>query len=254
MQRGTRGVVLRARNLEEFDRLVVILTDGLGVVTAYARGARRQKGAMASATEQLAFSSFQLFQNRDRTDVDRAEAEDLFFRIRQDMDRLALASYFCQLCEELIPEGDAGDGYLRLLVNTLTLLDRGSLPLVQLKAVFELRLLTMSGYMPDLVACAGCGEPLGGEVRFAPASGVAFCGDCAPRCGENALELPPGVFDAMRHIIYSELGKLFAFRLSPEGLERLGRVSEAYLLAQVERVLPALNFYKTVCAGQPPLA
>ena len=78
MQVGTRAVVLRTKSLEEFDRLVVLLTADQGVVTAYAKGARRQKGAMASATEQLAFSSFQLFRSRDRTFVDKAEAEALF--------------------------------------------------------------------------------------------------------------------------------------------------------------------------------
>ena len=98
-------------------------------------------------------------------------------------------------------------------------------------------------------ACAACGEPPSGEIHFAPVSGVIFCGDCLSRCGEQAMVLSPGVFDAMRHIIYSPFDRLFAFRLPPEGLARLARVSEAYLLAQVERVLPALNFYKTVCAG-----
>ena len=148
MQLGTRAVVLSAKNLEEHDRLVVLLTEDLGVVTAYARGARRQKGAMSSATEQLSYSAFQLFRNRERTFVDRAETETIFFAIRQDMERLALASYFCQLCQELIPEGENQPGYLHLMMNTLTLLDRGKMPLSQLKAVFELRLLTMSGYMP----------------------------------------------------------------------------------------------------------
>ena len=46
MQLGTRAVVLSAKNLEEHDRLVVLLTQDLGVVTAYAKGARRQKGTM----------------------------------------------------------------------------------------------------------------------------------------------------------------------------------------------------------------
>ena len=53
MQLGTKGVVLSAKSLEEFDRVVVILTEGAGVVSAYAKGARRQKGSMAPATEQL---------------------------------------------------------------------------------------------------------------------------------------------------------------------------------------------------------
>lgn len=168
MQLGTRAVVLSAKNLEEHDRLVVLLTEDLGVVTAYARGARRQKGAMSSATEQLSYSAFQLFRNRERTFVDRAETETIFFAIRQDMERLALASYFCQLCQELIPEGENQPGYLHLMMNTLTLLDRGKMPLSQLKAVFELRLLTMSGYMPDLVACAVCGDLTGEGGPFCP--------------------------------------------------------------------------------------
>ena len=248
MQLGTKGVVLSAKSLEEFDRVVVILTEGAGVVSAYAKGARRQKGSMAPATEQLSYGDFQLFRNRERTYVDRAEAENIFFGIRQDMDRLTLASYFCQLCRELIPEGESQPGYLHLMMNTLTLLDRGKLPLGQLKAVFELRLLTMSGYMPDLVACAACGSPPEGEVHFSPAAGVVYCGGCAPRTG--TVPLPPGVFAAMRHIIYSEFGRLFSFRLPEDGLARLERVSEDYLLAQVERVLPALSFYRSL--GQVP--
>ncbi|MCI8654172.1 MAG: DNA repair protein RecO [Angelakisella sp.] len=247
MQLGTRAVVLSAKNLEEYDRLVTLLTEDLGVVTAYAKGARRQKGTMASATEQLSYSALQIFRNRDRTFVDKAEAETIFFAIRQDMDRLALASYFCQLCQELIPEGDTQAGYLHLMMNTLTLLDRGKLPLGQLKAVFELRLLTMSGYMPDLVACAVCGELSGGEILFAPTGGVIYCGEHAPRAGLMPLiALSPGVFQAMRHIIYSDFERLFSFRLGADGLEQLAKASEAYLLAQVERVLPALNFYKTI--------
>lgn len=244
MQIGTKAVVLSARNMEEHDRLVVLLTQDHGLVTAYAKGARRQKGTMASATEQLSYSAFQLFRNRERTYVDRAETETIFFGIRQEMDRLALASYFCQLCRELIPEGDTQPGYLHLMMNALTLLDRGRMPLGQLKAVFELRLLTMSGYMPDLVACAACGEPPAGEVFFSPAAGVIYCGGCVPKVGETPLPLSPGVFDAMRHIIYSDFGKLFGFRLPEPALSELERVSEAYLLAQVERVLPALNFYR----------
>lgn len=250
MQMGTKAVVLSARNMEEFDRLLVLLTEEHGLVTAYAGGARRRKGAMASATEQLSYSAFQLFRNREKTYVDRAEVETLFFGIRQDVVSLALANYFCQLCRELIPEGDCQPGYLHLMMNTLTLLDRGTLPMAQLKAVFELRLLTMSGYMPDLVACAGCGELHEGEIFFAPAAGTAFFGDCAPEGGATLIPLSPGVFQGMRHILYSDFGKLFSFRLPEKALAELEQASEAYLLAQVERMLPALEFYKSTKLAQ----
>ena len=87
-------------------------------------------------------------------------------------------------------------------------------------------------------------------MLFDPAGGVIYCGEHAPGAGLTPLiPLSPGVFQAMRHIIYSDFGKLFRFRLAEESQKQLAAASEAYLLAQVERVLPALNFYKTVCLG-----
>ena len=247
MQLTADALVVRARNMDELDRLLVLLTADRGLVTAYMKGARRSKGSAAPATELLSYSHFVLFQNRDRTFVDKAEPLRLFFGLRQDMESLSLATYFCQLLAELVPEEDPGDGPLRLSLNCLHSLEKKTLERPQLKAIFELRLLTMAGYMPDLVGCAHCGCAPDGQVWFDPAQGSVLCPDCqaaAPLPG--ALPVSAGVFAAMRHIIYSDFEKLFAFRLSPPSLEELQRVSEAYLLAQVERVLPALNFYKTL--------
>ena len=51
----------------------------------------------------------------------------------------------------------------------------------------------------------------------------------------------------MRHIIYADFEKLFRFKLGEENLPVLAHAVEQYLLCRVERILPALNFYKTVC-------
>lgn len=246
MQLTTDALVIRVRNMDETDRLLVLLTADRGLITAYARGARKWKGATASATELLSYSHFVLFQNRDRTYVDKAELNHLFFGLRQNMEALSLATYFCQLLTELVPEEERGNGPLRLILNALSLLDGGKMDRPQLKAIFELRLLTMAGYMPDLVECARCGCAPDERVWFDPVSGVIHCPDCHTPGDTGCFSVSPGVFSAMRHIIYSDFEKLFSFRLSPSSLEELQRVSEAYLLAQVERVLPALNFYKTI--------
>ena len=50
-----------------------------------------------------------------------------------------------------------------------------------------------------------------------------------------------------RHIIYCDFEKLFQFKLGEENLPVLAHAVEQYLLCQVERILPALNFYKTIC-------
>ena len=45
-------------------------------------------------------------------------------------------------------------------------------PCTQLKAIYELRALTLAGYMPDVLACAGCGKYDGGEFYLDPVRAV----------------------------------------------------------------------------------
>ena len=222
MQTVTDALVLRERKLDEQDRLLTLLSADRGIITAYAKGAGRMKGSMAGATELLCYSHFVLFQNRERCFADKAEANTLFFGIRGDLEKLTLATYFAQLCCELIPENEP--------------------------AAEELRLLTLTGYMPDLIACRACGGlPEDEVVLFDPTGGSICCPGCAPSGAVGLLTLPPGVFAAMRHIIYCDFEKLFQFKLGEENLPVLAHAVEQYLLCQVERILPALNFYKTIC-------
>lgn len=248
MQTATDALVLRERKLDEQDRLLTLLSAEQGIITAYAKGAGRMKGSMAGATELLCYSHFVLFQNRERCFADRAEANTLFFGIRGNLEKLTLATYFAQLCCELIPENEPAAEELRLMLNTLYYLEQGKLPPLQLKAILELRLLTLTGYMPDLIACRECGGlPEDGAVLFDPTGGSVCCPACAPQGAVGLIPLPPGVFAAMRHIIYCDFEKLFGFKLGEENLPLLADAVERYLLCQVERILPALNFYKTIC-------
>ena len=144
MQTVTDALVLRERKLDEQDRLLTLLSADRGIITAYAKGAGRMKGSMAGATELLCYSHFVLFQNRERCFADKAEANTLFFGIRGDLEKLTLATYFAQLCCELIPENEPAAEELRLMLNTLYCLERDKLPPLQLKAILELRLLTLT--------------------------------------------------------------------------------------------------------------
>lgn len=79
---------------------------------------------------------------------------------------------------------------------------------------------------------------------FTP-DGDLICKECKGKAESSRLVLlPPGVLAAMRHIIYSELKKVFSFTLSDEGFNILGKISEDYLIFQLEKTLPTLEFYR----------
>jgi DNA repair protein RecO (recombination protein O) len=241
MNLSSEGVVLRDFSRDE-DRILTILTRGYGVITAFANKANRPRSSLVASTELLCHSGFELFQNRERTVVDKADPHHSFFGLRSRVEDLALGCWFAQLMQELGPQNDRADDYIDLLLSALYLLEGKKRPLSLLKAAYELRLLTLAGYMPDLVACADCGEYVPGGMSFSLQGHLACPGHTQP----GLYPVGDGVLAAMRHAIYAAPKKVFSFSLSGGGLGALSRISEAYMLYQVEKTFPALEFYRSV--------
>ena len=121
----TDGIVLRERAVEEYDSVLTLLTKERGVITAYARGAKKPRGVLRVPGELLSYSCFVLFENKGKYSVDKADLNSLFMGVRGDVEKLSLASYFCQLTAELAPHEEPALDYLRLLLNSLYLLEPG---------------------------------------------------------------------------------------------------------------------------------
>lgn len=244
----TQAIVLRERAIDEFDSVLTLLSRERGVITAYARGARKPRGSLKVPSELLSYSCFVLFWNRDRYQVDRADLDTLFMGVRADVEKLSLASYFCQLLIETAPKEEAAGEYLRLLLNALYLLDKGKRDCSFIKPVFELRLMTMCGFMPDLVSCAGCGCFEAEEIYLLAQSAQIICGDCLKKepPGETPVRLSKTVLAAMRHILYAPFEKLFSFTIPDQQLADLNEITQYYVMVQTEKRFETLDFYLSV--------
>lgn len=246
MQCVTCGIVIRVKSVGD-DRLLTILTEDYGVISAAARGANKPRGKLTSSTELFCYSRLVLFRYRDSTTVDSAEVERSFFELRKDLSALALASYIAELCCELAPPEEEAKEYLRLVLNTLYMLSKNKKPIWLLKPLFELRLLTMAGFMPDLTACSGCGcfESESG-MYFSFETGEISCADCYDKNNKNLVLVPAAVLAAMRHIIYSRFEQLYSFLLPEEALRLLSSISEQYLKYHLQRDYRSLEFFYSV--------
>ena len=118
-------------------------------------------------------------------------------------------------------------------------------PVRMLKVIYELRSMTLAGYMPDVLACSGCGKYDGGEFYLDPIAGNLLCAACADKA-RHLPNLDEGALYALRHICLAEDKKLFSFTLSDSSLKDLSRVSEQYVLAHLEHKMKSLDFLKTV--------
>lgn len=244
MQIETSGLVILEKSVGESDRLVTILTREEGVVRAFAQQAKKIKSNKLSATQLFSYSRFSIYKGRDKYIINDAQSIEVFFDLRKDIERLSLAQYFCELAGVLAPqEAEAGD-FLRLILNAFHFLCKGTRPNSLIKAIVEMRMLSLAGYMPDLVCCSGCSCYEADEMYFLPRKGLIYCRDCFQPSAEPMMKLSRGALTGLRHTVFADFEKLFSFSLSPQGLKELSNASEQYVLTTLERSFNTLEFYR----------
>ena len=246
MQIKTDGLIVQERSLSENDRLVTILTRDSGVITAFVKGAKNIKSKNFSGTQLFCYSDFLIYKGRNKYIINEACRKAYFWNLTSDIEKLALAQYFCELVGKAVHEEPADD-ILKLTLNSLYYLSHDTYEKNAIKAVFELRLLSILGYMPNLVSCKRCGIYNSSKMFFNPEKGSLLCEDCSKKNSKQGyIGAPSGVISCMRHIIYSDFKKIFAFELKDELMKKLNYISENYVLTHVDKKLKTLDFYKQV--------
>lgn len=244
MHKKTQGLVLREIGIRETDKLLTVLTRDEGKLTVLARGAKRKGSRLVSASQLLVYSEMTLFEYKNRYSLDQADTIEVFDEVRSDVEMLSLASYFAELAELLSDEDCATPEILPLILNSMHALGKLHRSRDLVKAVFELRLMTLSGFEPLLDCCAVCGrEP---ETPFLNVKqGVLHCGECAEEAGDGiSMPLDKSSLAAMRHVAYGDPKRLFSFSLTGEAMKHFADAGEVFLLTQLERGFSTLDFYK----------
>lgn len=104
MHMRTKALVLRAVDYKESDKILTLLTQESGKLTASARGCRKKGSPVAAGVQLLAWSDLVLYEYRGRWTVKEAAVEREFLGLRRDVERLALACYFAEAAEALAVE------------------------------------------------------------------------------------------------------------------------------------------------------
>ena len=242
----TKALILREVRYKESDRILTVLTDTDGKRTLKARGALRKGSKMAAATQQLTFSELTLFENRGRATVNEATLLEPFEGLRADFSAFSLGCYFAEVLEAISEEGMADPAVLQLALNSLYALSRGLCAPLQVKAVFELRLMAVTGYEPDLTACPVCGDAEPESPWLYLPEGTVYCGRHRSDAPGGVTPLHPDTLAAMRHIVYSEAKRIFSFTLEGEPMTQLANLTERYLLTQLDRGFSSLDYWKKV--------
>lgn len=246
MQVRHSGLIIRETDVGESDRIVTILTADNGLIRAFARGSKKIKSKLFSSTRIFTYGDFMLQKGKDKYIVTDAVRKSGFFSRIDDIKKLALAQYVCEFCSLSVPqeEPDGRGEILRLALNTLYAIEKTDKPLYIIKPAFELRMLSLLGYCPDVSGCGDCGSDEG-ELTFYFEEGVFLCDECkiySPAC----VKIDGTTLAAMRYVVSCELEKVFSFTVPEAVGEKLSYVAEKYAFTQLERDFRTLDFYHSV--------
>lgn len=246
MHMVTKGLVLREVNYKESDKILTVLTQDQGKRTVKAQGCRRKNSPLAASAQLLVFSDMTLYDYQDRWALKEAATQEEFRGLRNDLEKLALGTYFAEVAEAVSEEGIETPGLLPLVLNSLYALDKLNKPRQVVKAAFEMKLCCLTGYEPLVDGCAVCGEEAPEHPRLNLSEGVLHCGKCREELGDVGISMPldgPSL-TALRYIAYGDPRRLFSFQIPDKSLELLSGAAESFLLTQLERGFRTLDFYK----------
>lgn len=221
----------------EYDKRLVILSKEKGKISAFAKGARKQNSALLACSQAFVFGEFQVYEGRTANTIVSAEVKDYFLPLREDLTLMSYASYFCELAGYYCSENNDELPMLKLLYQTLRILGKKLLPCDLVRAVYELKAITINGEGPQVFECVHCGKT-SETYSFSAEQGGVLCETCA----RHRWPLQVSTVYAMQYIVSKEIEKLYSFSVNNSVKEELIRVMKEYYQYHISYHFKSLEF------------
>jgi DNA repair protein RecO (recombination protein O) len=217
----------------EADRLLTVLSRERGKLRLNAKGARKIKSRRAGHIELFMRSNMLVAKSRGDIDiVSQVETIEAYRGLREDLTRSTYAHYAVELIDAFAEEGTEQPEMFDLLAEALGWIATTS-NLPSTARYFEMKLLTMAGFQPQVIYCADRGEPLQ-EIAadetygWSPAAGGAVCPTHAP-ARSDAGRLSLHALKVLRHALRTDYTAFTAVNLRSAVASEVEQVMLRYI-------------------------
>jgi DNA repair protein RecO (recombination protein O) len=188
---------LRTYPLKEADLIVSFLTRDQGKLRGVAKRARRLKNTFGAGLERLSHVRMAYFQRetRELVNLDSCELIHSQFALVSDYWTSVALDYFAEVSEQLLPSAEPSEKFFRLLLAVLESLQAPSAGKAwRAVTYFSLWSLRLSGWLPELHVCLGCGSLLDDPENpqrafFGRGQAGLMCSHCRQSVAARSWEL-----------------------------------------------------------------
>ena len=178
----------------EADRILTFYSLQLGKVRGIARGARRMKSRFGGMLEPFSSINLTFFNKRNDSlgSISHIDSLETFSPLRESLDLIWAASRMVALVDGVTADRDSNPTIYHTLLEGLRSLVRTDDP-VLLTLLFQIHILSHSGFQPQVDRCASCGRDLEEQSsRFSPSAGGCLCGSCDRGSWDYCLPMSQG--------------------------------------------------------------
>lgn len=233
----TEAIILRTYNLSEADKIVVCLTRTSGVVRAVARGARKLKSRFGAGLEPFTVvqASYYEKENRELLSLRQAEILNSYFHLAAKEQIVEGLAYMSELTIEFAPPHEPNEKLFRMFRANLEALEQSPDQLPALVRYFEVWILKLSGFLPDLRHCAECGEILTEQGRaFLNAELKARCSVCSKGLGAILHRETQAQLKAIQRLSPKEFARSISTE-KKESWDDVGQITQKLIGRALER-------------------
>ncbi|KXK27467.1 MAG: DNA repair protein RecO [candidate division WS6 bacterium OLB20] len=244
------GYIIKVRQLREADKLVVLFTKDKGRIETVAKGASRLLSRKSSSIDLLNRVTVNLYQGKQLDVITEIALEDDYASVKQDLAGISQVFYILELLDvftRYLPEHDT---LFAMLEDFLQLFTDKSTRITLLRS-FELKLLDIFGFGPDLYHCLHSGSDLKpGERRVSASSGQAgyLRLEALPNKPRSPVLIGDDIVKVQRYLLHEDLGSARHLAITQNQQNTLQSVQRNWMQGILERSLKSMNFIDEINA------
>lgn len=237
----SEAIVLRRSDFGEADRLLTLYSREFGKLRAVAKGARKPQSRKTGHVELFMRTQFLFAKGRDLPIVTQAEMTQAYRPLREDLVRTTYAAYVVELLDRFAPEEEKNLRLYDLLAAALAWFSTTNNLLVAAR-YYELRLLTLVGFQPQLFHCVRCEEVIEERDQFFSVElGGLLCPNCQP-ADRKAKPISAAAVKVLRYLQTRDWKTAQSLNLKRPLHTELEDLMHFYLTYHLERHLKSVDF------------
>jgi DNA repair protein RecO (recombination protein O) len=168
----------------------------------------------------------------------------VFYNLRTDLDKLSYATEISKMIYDVTEENIPAYDILSLFLNTLYVISESEKSLDLIYSVFQIRLLAILGFLPQVSSCVNCGEPMVenmDDFYFSIKEDGVKCKACQ-KLDKSVIHLSKTTFSAFIYILSCDSKKLFSFEIPQESINELSMLSKVYTTQKLDKEYKVIKY------------